>query len=96
METETKETEVEKIEESAPEEEPQEAPNLAVEARKAAEELKKENERMEKNLKKQELLIAEQALAGKSVGGGSPKEPEQTPEEFANSFAEKGINPLNP
>lgn len=53
-------------------------------ANKAADRLAEQNKRMEANIKKQEELIAEMKLTGKSLIGQGKEEKEETAAEYKN------------
>ena len=64
-----------------------EANSIVERADIAAERLAKENERLEANLKRQEAIMARQALGGMSSGPAQPETPkEETAKEFKDKF----------
>ena len=64
-------------------------------ANKAAERLEKANEEQKEILKKQEMLMAKNALGGKSEAGDTPqKKKELTPEEYSDAVLRGEVNPL--
>ena len=62
------------------------ANSIVERADKAAERLAKENERLEANIRRQEELMAKQALGGRSEISKPEKPKEETPEEFKKKF----------
>ena len=63
-----------------------EANSIVERADKAAERLAKENERMEVNIRRQEEIMAKQALGGRSVIQQPEKPKELTDREFKEKF----------
>ena len=92
-EIERKTTEESKTEETATavESSDNRKPGLISEAEQTAARIEKANEETKRLLDKQERLIAESRLEGKSLAGYKQPKKEQTPEEFANDLMEGKI-----
>lgn len=67
---------------------------LIQKANEAAERIEKANKEMDELLKKQELLLAEQRLQGRSFAGGENQPKKMTPEEYARAAMRGEVNPL--
>ena len=95
-ETESEEKSEDDVAKTSEGETPSEEPALIGKANEAAERLEKANIEQAKLLKKQEELLSEQRLQGKSVGGGAPPKKELSPEDFADAYMESSENILIP
>lgn len=93
-ETESEEKSENDAKETSGESSSPEEPALIGKANEAAERLEKANTEQSKLLKKQEELLSEQRLQGKSMGGGAPPKKELSPEDFADEFMESSENIL--
>ena len=67
---------------------------LITEANKAAERIEQANKEMKSLLDKQELLLAEQRLHGRSYAGGIEQKKVLTPMELADECFKGKFNPL--
>ncbi len=72
------------------------ASSIVEQADAAAERLGKENERLEANIRRQEELMAKQALGGRSLAPSQPEKPKElTDREFKDKFLKGEIeNPF--
>ena len=70
--------------------------SMIEEANKAADRLEKVTKDMKKENTKQEEILTERRLQGKSLGGGAPPKKELSPEDYADEFMESSDNILMP
>jgi len=71
-----------------------EEPAIITRTNEVAERLEKANEKREELLRREEELLARRELHGRSEAGAKEVKEEMTPQEYANSLVEKGVNLL--